>query len=311
MRSRGISAALAIAAVLLTLPGAASARITYAKGGWIYAAGDNGERPKRLARGGAPYLSPDGKRVLFFRKGGKAYAMKTSGRAVIRLGLAARQDPLKVLSWAPDGSAIATLSEHDAPLYVPLDGGKVKLLAASGSTGISFSPDGRQIVFDQDSATPRTTDLVITAVGGGVIRRVSGPYASVLWIPGGIVTNYINDPFSGLALVSPDGATVTPLAGTTRPNSLILFDLLSSNGDLLIAKVLGAGEGPIVTIKVSTQQVVSVRRIRGGLFGSLDMSANRQYTVSNGRLRVTDLRTGRTRTLVRSGVTSVSAGLND
>lgn len=77
--------------------------------------------------------------------------------------------------WSPDWTRLALRSEPDADLYVMNADGTDLTLVAGGDHAVgtrpSWSPDGEQIAFWDDSGTQ--SDIFVVDVAGGIPTRIT------------------------------------------------------------------------------------------------------------------------------------------
>jgi Tol biopolymer transport system component len=98
-------------------------------------------------RGSAPEFTPDGKRIVFLRATGGIWSIGRRGQSPRRL--IARAAAFDI---APDGHSIAYLTSRGGLYIARSDGTRARRLAREPvsdlpSPAVSFSPDGKQIVF--------------------------------------------------------------------------------------------------------------------------------------------------------------------
>lgn len=130
----------------------------------IWAVRTSGGAPWRVAEGGSPELSPDGRHVLYVRDGqihrasvlrsGPVTAMDTGGVPFIR-AWGRNGSP----RWSPDGRKIAFVSDRENHSYVAVyDVASRKMIYVSPGVdcdgGPTWSPDGRQLAFHRRPGTP-------------------------------------------------------------------------------------------------------------------------------------------------------------
>ena len=130
----------------------------------IWAVRTTGGPAWRVAVGGAPELSPDGRSVLYTRDGqiyrarvvrtGAATSMDTGGIPFIR-GWGRNGSP----TWSPDGRKIAYVSERENHSFVAVyDVATRKVTYVSPSVdcdaGPTWSPDSKRIAFHRRPGTP-------------------------------------------------------------------------------------------------------------------------------------------------------------
>jgi Tol biopolymer transport system component len=168
--------------------------------GTLAAQGIDGSGFVRLgADGWAPAWSPDGTRI--------AYSGGVSNVGVHVVGADGRDDEVVAgagwePTWSPDGSRIAFLRQGAAEpkllTVADVDGSRLRsypgLSLSSTSNRLSWTPDGRAIVYARDS--PEGVSRVELATGG--VRRL---------------VSYGSAPFGSDPAVSPDGTRIAFAAG--------------------------------------------------------------------------------------------------
>ena len=150
-----------------------------------------------------PSFSPDGKTIVFFRRGGDVYRVDADGSSLKRLTTGNRYDTFCLSPGdrhgstdgpclSPDGKQIAYIAMRDGVSQVhvmDLDGANQRQLSCRQTPcgRATFSPDGKQLAFvswvdkyvqlfvmDSDGGAPRQ----ITVVQGAVYRLAWQPICS-------------------------------------------------------------------------------------------------------------------------------------
>jgi hypothetical protein len=204
----------------------------------VWIAEPDGSHPRRLGRGFAAVLSPDGRSVALQRRDG-IYIVGARGTHARRL----TPRHLHPQAWSPDGTAI--IATREKPLAVlELDAidsrsGRVRVIRSGSMYGFDFSPKGDELVYSQ---APVSTgegpcgdqfDLYVTKVEGGTPRRLThdGLSAFPVWgpsgiafahFPGGTVIDDCSAP--GIWTIDPDGSHLQPVI-TRAPEYLASNDL--------------------------------------------------------------------------------------
>jgi hypothetical protein len=160
---RGIRAAAGAAALLLAGVGCAGAgtsdprterHLVYVRGddlasASVWIADVNGARARRLARGFAGVVSPDGREVAVARRGKGIFLVSSDGKRERRL--TART--LRPQAWSPDGETIVATAATSRSVYelagIDARTGRSRVIARGSLYGFDFSPDGDEIVYSR------------------------------------------------------------------------------------------------------------------------------------------------------------------
>jgi hypothetical protein len=290
-RPRLIAALVAVAA-LPALPAAAQATLTYTKNPLkplVFIANDDGSAAHRIGPGRAPRVAPDGQSVIYLREGpGHAQEMKStplSGGASRTL-MRGWQDSF-YLAFSPDSTMVAALRGPELGkrklVVVDLASAAQRVLATGFFSGISFSPDGTELVYSKAGSEryPPRSDVYRVAVAGGKAVRITKDHNSQdpLWGPGGkIVFVKLLDakkrrygPKNELFLMNPAGRGVKRLTHTkVDPLLQGLFPTeWSADGGELLAEFEGQDTSYAVTVnpKTGSQRAVS-KTGEGGFVGT-------------------------------------------
>jgi Tol biopolymer transport system component len=127
------------------------------KGVHIWRADPNGENPRQLTTGKGEHIvdvSPDGKRILFFRDDVKdvVWSVSTQGGDPVRLATSSNPSA----RFSPDGTRIFHVLIHDvqgqgefSPQIIPAGGGAGTMLTSLPKRILepSWTPDGRALTF--------------------------------------------------------------------------------------------------------------------------------------------------------------------
>jgi Tol biopolymer transport system component len=124
----------------------------------VYIANDNGSAARKVGSGSNPRVSPDGQTVVFYRFGkgnqpAELMTVPTAGGTPKRLA-SGWQDPF-VFAWSPDSTTIAVLLGPEVGKQrlttIDLATGTQRTIATGFFGGVSFAPQGGQLVFSQSS----------------------------------------------------------------------------------------------------------------------------------------------------------------
>src|SRR5919199_6786101 len=161
MSNRGRVAMAGMVALVLTGAGGAAARAP-ARGpqgtlvfvsdrsgtSQIYSIRADGSRLGQLTRGkaadAAPLFSPDGRRIVFFRKESQLWVMNADGSGQRKLASSGAAP-----SWSPDSRRIAYVGAGSKLVVAKLDG-RARVVVRSGSSSPHWSPDGALIAFSRE-----------------------------------------------------------------------------------------------------------------------------------------------------------------
>jgi Tol biopolymer transport system component len=125
----------------------------------VYVANDNGSAARKVGAGSNPRVSPDGQTIVFYRLGkGKQpsdlMVVPAAGGAPRKLA-GGWQDPF-VFAWSPDSSMIAVLLGpdigHQRLTTIDLASGVQNTVAGGYFNGVSFSPEGDELVYGRSSS---------------------------------------------------------------------------------------------------------------------------------------------------------------
>jgi Tol biopolymer transport system component/DNA-binding winged helix-turn-helix (wHTH) protein len=171
-------------------------------------------------------ISPDGKYFVYHEPDGKLFRMwlQQTGHATRQEVIPASERLLFTKTFSPDGQFIYFLAADSlggpSSIYrVTTLGGPVTKVVDDVDSGISFSPDGRQMVFAR--AVGEKLNYIIKASDGSgeehVIYAASSGFGSSAWSPDGksIVTQFTADEKTlgcGLAAVEPESGRATKVS---------------------------------------------------------------------------------------------------
>jgi len=191
--------ALIAATALLALPAVAQATLTYVKNPMqpvVFAAADDGSGAHRVDSGSSPRVSPDGKTIAYLHEGpGHAQELKLAPAegGPSRTVLVGLRDSI-YLAFSPDSTTIAALrgpelGKRELVLVDVGSGTALRTLASGYFSGISFSPDGTELVYakaNSEKFPPRSNVFTAPTAAGKSVRITSdGKSQAPLWGPSG------------------------------------------------------------------------------------------------------------------------------
>ena len=253
----------------------------------IWVANDDGSDAHLLTRGRYPRISPDGKKIAYTLMP-KAVGVSSELMVVATDG---DSPPRRLLpgetwrdgfAWSADSATVAATtasSGHDERLVlVNVETGARRPVAHGFFLGVSFAPEGGQLVYARARSLGPATDLFIASTASGQSVRVTGDRRSVnpLWGPTGQIA-FAKWAETGsresLFLMSPeDDAAVRPLTHTKvlsgesfrRPLSW------SADGSRLLSEIGGLVLDYSVTVDVMTgaTRKLTASGAKGHFFGA-------------------------------------------
>jgi hypothetical protein len=273
---KALASILAVVA-FLALPSAAGAALAYVKeqGKFrVYVAEDNGKGARPVGDGRYPHVSPDGKFVVYRGESpGSGEAMElysvATGKTTTLLG---EWDEGEQVAWSPDSGTVAAVSgpvsEPGRPqqlIVIEVETGKVQNVAKGYPAGISFSPDGTEIVYGlaRKSAYPLPADVYRYSIGGGRPvalthdhdgeRPIWGPDHQIVFEKRVSAKNH-SEVKSELFLMDEDGRRVRRLTHSpTAPEGGAIFPTAWASGfDQLLAQYVSHSADYAVAVNART-----------------------------------------------------------
>ena len=196
--------AIGLTGAILLAPAAADATLVFVRNPIkpvVFTAGNDGSGARRLAPGSGPRLSPDGSTVAYLSPaGGKSdrpnlMTAPVDGSAPPRMLIAGwRED--QVFAWSPDSEMIAAVRGPEVGpqhlVVVELASGAQRTIATGFFNGVSFAPDGGQLVYSKVAGKEQfslRSDIYRLSLAGGAPVRITHDQrsASPLWGPGGTI----------------------------------------------------------------------------------------------------------------------------
>ncbi len=213
------------------------------------------------------------------------------------------------VTFTPDGNFLdytsAGTNDINAKLYqIPVLGGSPHLLLEPADTGVSFSPDGRQMAYGIfDSALGESHLMIANSDGSGARRlavRTGGEtsaYDAVRWSPNGQrIAAFVSDPDPGgnnIKFIEVDVATGTQRTMPGRNwRSVSDFTWLPDGSGLLVAAEKKTGAP--VQLWIVSDPGGKVRRVSNDLsdYFSVAVSADGRTIVASQHHRVSDIWVG-------------------
>lgn len=266
--------ALLLVVALLALPAAAGATLTYTKGLQkpnVYYAENTGKGAHKIGPGRNAHISPGGEAVIYEKETKSGAEMRLYS---IALGKGQRLlNPWRessVFAWAPDSSKLAALQgplNGKATLVViDFETGKRTKVGSGYFNGVSFSPDGSEIVYGL-AATPNyppKSDIYKYSLETGKATKLSHNGTSLypLWSPTGQIVfarqlgakSRKYGPANQLFVMNEEGQRISQVTHTeVNPFAQGLSPLgFSENGNRLLTEFGGQDQSYAVAVNVVT-----------------------------------------------------------
>ena len=145
-------------------------------------------------------LSPDGKWLAYVSRRNGKYSLWVRQLAVpsaVQL-IPPTTDQIYEASFTPDGNFVDYIAQpaqggHSAAYQVPALGGTPRRFIDHADSGLSFSPDGKQIAYSTDNSDETEVQLMIANADGSNPRKIAskpsnpayGDFGTVRWSPDG------------------------------------------------------------------------------------------------------------------------------
>ncbi|MGC2374218.1 MAG: hypothetical protein WA484_10125 [Solirubrobacteraceae bacterium] len=201
---------------------------------WVWSAHNDGSAPRRLARGSAPRISPNGKLVAYdsFSDGKTRLAVVSTAGGRPRVLIASGWQDQPTLAFSPDSKTLVAVIGSDLGgkrlVRVDVESGVVLTTLATGYDFFSaqFSPDGSRVIYTRAPTVKMSTDLFIVALDTGRVRQLTHDHRSsdAVWGRGWIVFSRSRNPRrpndapkQDLYLIKPAGTDLHRLTFTNPP----------------------------------------------------------------------------------------------
>lgn len=312
---RGIVGTLAAIAAFSLCVAGAQATVVYNKGQKIYTAGNSGKGAKQVATGEAARITQDGQYVIYTNSTDTLLKVPVAGGATAAFGGSATWCVKCAVFPSPDGKSLLLFGEKGELDYVPIDGAGPTRLSAGISSYATYSPDSKQVAFDQDSTD--TTSIFTTPVAGGVPTRLNLAFGSTpVWTTAGIVVSTVS--FTGkkaqFKLVLLDGAgnvtrvlQRTAASAKTIKSGIGIQDAAFPAGANVVTFALGKKSKTIARLVSATTGKVKAKLTfsKNELVAAANPAGNTLLVIGRkGRLQAVNFKSGKRKTLVKSGVDS-------
>jgi len=261
---------------LLAFPVAAQATMAYVKYGrypfspLVFTAGDDGLDDIPIGPGKDPKVSPDGELVAYISDGivPGHQRLKVSATYGSASNLLIDAHAITSVTWSPESNRIAAVRRSwrglEKLVLINVATGGEHVVARGRFGGVSFSPEGDQLVFSRARrGEPRShSDIFRAAVGGHGAARITYDHRNFapVWGPGGrvaFVKRVGKRRKIEIFLMKPDGGEVRRLTHTRfarRRKGLYPVDW-SPNGNRLLAN-FSTSRGPRFGVVVDAQSGV-------------------------------------------------------
>jgi TolB protein len=151
-------------------------------------------------------ISPDGRYLAYIsiaRGRASLWVRQMDVASAVQI-VAPAKEQVQDVTFTPDGNfldyASAGANDIHWKLYqIPVLGGPSRLLLESADTGVSFSPDGRQMAYEVIDIPASEGNLMVANADGSGARRLAvqksaGAYLAVKWSPDGRrIAGYVSE----------------------------------------------------------------------------------------------------------------------
>jgi dipeptidyl aminopeptidase/acylaminoacyl peptidase len=273
IRRKALLALLAVA-VLLALPAAANATLSYTKGVQkqrVYVAEDNGAGARQIGVGSNSRVSPDGEWVAYERQ-------SQSGTSELRLYQVDVHKSERVLNpwaesyvfaWSPDSTKFAAITGgvrgKRTLLVIDAKSLKREKVATGYFNGVSFSPESDELVYGV-SQTENTlkSDIYRYELGGSAPTALTtgkksayplwGPKGQIAFVGYSRLDKRDEAPAGQIFLMNEEGQRISQLTHTkiTPLASGLVPTAWSENGDRLLTEFGGEDQSYAVAVSAVT-----------------------------------------------------------
>jgi Tol biopolymer transport system component len=312
---RGIIGTLTLVAAFVMSVAGAQATIMYTKGQKIYTASNSGKGAKQVATGDAPMLSQDGQFVIYSNSTDALLKVPVGGGTTTSFGGTDKWCGKCSVIPSPDGKSVLLNTENSDLDFVPIDGSAPVRLGTSVYTWGMYSPDSKQVVFDQGTADSDTVTIFTTPVTGGVPTKLNlGFGTEPVWTTAGIVASTVS--FTGkktqfkIVLLDPLGNVKQVLQRSTLTSKALktgigIQDVFMAAGANVVTLALAKKSKSILRLVSASNGKVKSKLT----FGKNEFPAAVDPTgktvlglTKKGKLFSVNFKSGKRKTLVKHGV---------
>jgi Tol biopolymer transport system component len=288
--------------LLLALPALAEATLTYVKYGHyplkptVFAANDDGSGARPVGRGQVPLASPNG-RLIAYRNEAVPGGWKRLKVVSASGGPSNQLIDASVISevvWSPTSTTLAAVRGSgkgwDKLVLVELPTGGQTVVDVGYFSGVSFSPDGSELVYSRAPrhGSPLHSDIFRASVSGGRPSRITYDRRSQdpLWGPDdeiAFVRQEDGRRKGDLFLMNPQGGQVRRVTGSRHRRRYFPLDW-SADGDRLLTSMHHGKRATTVLFDLHGDHKWKVRQRRMPGFVGSDLSADGERVLgANGK----------------------------